>query len=539
MWVGSLKVRGISLGAAGVLIVALVFGHYSGVFYHEAKVVPKELVPKEVTDLGLLLFLYAVGLAAGPRFFDLFRRRGAQFLLVGLASTGAGALTCYLVTRYLGLQGPLGAGLYTGALTSTPALAAAMDVFRSKALPEAELKRLADIVAVGYGLAYPASIIGVTVFIQLLPAILRMSPDKAALLAKKESAAIEPGLERRRFRVSGDQFIGKSLAEIAAMGLSEAKISRVKRGDSVLVGLPDTRLERDDLVLVVGFPDELDKLNGLGHIVDESLKDTSGNVQWEMVVVSRERVAGKTLRDLRVWEDFNVVITRADREGSEFSPTGSFVLEIGDRLRVVGERADIEAFTQSVGEEERRLDETSLLPFGFGIVLGVAVGLVPIVLPGGIQTKIGMGAGTFIVGLVLGRLGRLGPLNFRVPNAAKHLCRELGLVMFLAGAGAGAGKEFMHMLHQYGPQLLVAGALITLASAGVGFFLLHKVLRWNYLSSAGALSACMTNPPAFNSSCRLWPSSDAAALAFASVYPVAQLGKIMWAQVLALVLGVH
>ncbi len=188
-----------------------------------------------------------------------------------------------------------------------------------------------------------------------------------------------------------------------------------------------------------------------------------------------------------------------------------------------------------LGREERRLNETSWVPFAAGITLGAALGLVPIALPGGLNVRLGVGGGAFLAALLLGHWGTLGPVRVYVPNAAKHFARELGLVVFLAGAGLGAGRNFVPVVREAGPQLLLAGALVALVTVAVACLLMYVGLRWNPLFGAGSLCACMTNPPGLAAATNL-AESDAAPAGFASVYPVALIGKIVLAPLVFLVL---
>lgn len=516
--IGTLKIRGVSLGAAGVFFVALVFGHY------------RQTIPHALTELGLVLFVYAVGLNAGPRFFSILRSRGAAFLVVGLGATVAGAAAALGLARLFGIPPSIAGGLYCGATTCTPALAAVMDLI-GRLIP-AELSTA----SVGYGIAYPFSLICVVLVIQFMPRLLRIPAQEAARQYTAEQSAKTPPLEQCAFRITNPNCAGRTIDEIQGLHVSKAVICRIKHDGLVMPVRPDTVVYLNDIVLTVGAPEELAKLEALlGDVVAEPMHDPTGNVTSELIIVSRKNVYGKSLRELAFWERFGVVVTRIRRDRVEFTPTGSLTLEPGDVLRAVGVKRDLNALTALVGREDRRLDETSMIPLAAGIAAGAAVGQLPIPLPGGLQTQLGIGGGAFVVGLVLGYLGHLGPMRVYVPNAGKNLMRELGLVIFLAGAGSGAGEKFMPILRQAGPQLLLAGAIITLVTVVVGVLLLRAVLRWNMLSCGGALSACMTNPAGLAAANGL-ADCDAASVAFASVYPVALIAKIILAQAVFLLM---
>lgn len=516
-WIGQWSFRGLSLGAAGVLFVALAFGHFGA------------RVPREVMDLGLLLFVYAVGIAAGPRFFRTFRARGIQFVIIALGTVGAGALATLWVAYLFGLPYDLAAGLYTGALTCTPALAAAVDV------AERTLTGAGTAISVGYGVAYPFSMIGVVVLVQFLARLLRrdLRAEEQAWLQERRSEA--PDLKVRQFRLTNPNCDGKKVSEINPHRMARANISRIKHGESVFAARPDAILHQGDVVMAVGPEEELDKLRLLlGEEVHERM-DVNANVLSMDVEVVEEAMTGKTLAEMRLWERYTVVITRIRRQGMEIAPAGNIALEMGDLIRVVGDRDAVEHFVQLVHGRPHKHEETNMVPFLVGLVLGVALGSLPLALPNGMTLKLGMAGGAFIVSLVVGHFGKIGPFRLYVPAAAKNLSRELGLMLFLAGAGTNAGAEFVSILQKQGWQLLLAGAIVTVVSVGVGLLLMHRLYRMNLLATMGALCACMTNPPGLGAA-SAQTETDLPALAYASVYPVALIFKILLAQILVEVL---
>jgi putative transport protein len=512
-WIGQLSFHGLTLGAAGVLFTALVFGHFG------------MTIPSEVMELGLLLFVYAVGLQAGPRFFRTFRRHGLQFVVIAVAVAGAGVLVTILVARYLHLPFQLASGLYTGAMTCTPALAAAIDVVERIA-PGSSAS-----VSVGYGIAYPYSMIGVVLLIQILPRLLRrdLHQEEAAWLREKQIE--EPGLEARQYRLTNSNCEGKRVSEINPHRMMVANISRVKRDERVFAATPDLVLHLGDVVMVVGPQDELEKIELLLGEETHERMDVNTDVLSVDVEVTEDGLVGKPLAQMRVWERYNVVITRIRRQGQEIAPTGHNNLEMGDQIRVVGEQAAVNAFTPLVHGAARKVDETNMVPFLVGLLMGIALGAVPLSLPNGIQVRLGSAGGAFLVSLLVGHFGGIGRLRLYVPAAAKNLSRELGLMLFLAGAGVNAGAHFLEILRQQGASLLIAGALITTLPVLAGLLIMHLVYHMNVLSTMGSLCACMTNPPGLGAA-NTQTESDLPTLSYASVYPVALIFKIVFAQLL-------
>ncbi len=516
-WIGQISIRGMALGTAGVLFTALVFGHFG------------LKVPKDIMDLGLLLFAYSVGLQAGPSFFRTFRQRGIQYVIIGLVTVTAGVLATIGVAMILHLPYDLATGLYTGAMTCTPALASAIDVVERIA-PGTSAS-----VSVGYGVAYPFSMIGVVLLVQFLPKLMRrnLHTEEVKWLEEKRSEA--PGMEARQYLISNTNCEGKMVRDLNPHRMSLSNISRIKRGEQVFAATPDMVVHMGDVLMVVGMPEELDKMSLLLGEEVHTHMDMNANVLSMDVEVVEDSLVGKKLSEMKVFESYNIIITRIRRQGVELTPTGDITLEMGDNIRVVGERVSTEEFVKLVHGSERRADETNMVPFLFGLLIGIAVGTIPISFPNGLVIKLGSAGGAFLVSLLVGHFGRIGPFRLYVPAAAKNLSRELGLMLFLAGAGVNAGAQFVQILQARGISLVFAGAIITILSVLAGLLMMNYYFKMNLLSTMGALCACMTNPPGLGAA-NTQTDSDLPMLAYASVYPVALIFKIVLAQFLVEIL---
>lgn len=526
-WLGQLSFRGVSLGGAAVFFVGLAFGHFGFT------------IPKPVMDLGLLLFVYAVGLQAGPRFFRTFRKQGRQFVIVAGAGILAAGLVTFAAALLLRIPYAVAAGMFTGAVTNTPALAATID-----AMNRIEPAQAAS-VSVGYGIAYPFSIIGVAILMQLLPKLLRRDVRTAEAEWMAAQQAERPQLHKRQFKVTNPNLDGKRLGDLDTHRVSQVNISRVlqaSQGNQVVAGGPDVVLHVGDVVMVVGAEAELNKMRLLiGEEVEVPMEANTRAVSRDLYVTEAS-LAGKRLMDLRVWDRYNVIITRIRRQGLEIAPVGTSTLELGDTLRVVGEEDAVAQFAKLVSGDARRMDETNMVPFLIGLALGIAVGLIPFRLPipsgpdgAGITIKLGAAGGAFLVSLLLGHFGRIGPFRLWVPLGAKNLARELGLMLFLGGAGANAGAQLLNVIEQQGVQLFAAGAAITLAAVLVTLIVTHFILKLNLLATMGLLSGVMTNPPAL-AAASSQTTTDVPAVTYASAFPVVLIFKIVLAQVLLQVL---
>jgi putative transport protein len=388
---------------------------------------------------------------------------------------------------------------------------------------------------VGYGVAYPFSMISVVLLVQFLPRLLRRDLRKEEAAWQAERSAETPELQVKTYRLTNPNCAGKRVAEINPHRMAQANISRIKRGEKVFAAGPQVKLELGDVVMVVGPAEELEKLQLLlGEETSERM-DVNTTVLSMDVEVAAESFTGKTLASMRLWEQYTLVITRIRRQGLEIAPTGNATLEMGDHIRVVGDRDAVQSFVKQVHGAPRRAEETNMVPFLIGLVLGIAVGSIPINLPNGLTIKLGMAGGAFIVSLLIGHFGKIGPLHMFVPPAAKNLSRELGLMLFLAGAGTNAGAEFVNVLQAEGWQLLLAGALVTIISVVAGLLLMNRVYRLNLLATMGALCATMTNPPGLGAA-NAQTDTDLPSLSYASVYPSALIFKIILAQILVEVL---
>src|SRR5512140_47768 len=517
-WLGQWSWRGISLGTAGVLFAALAFGHLGF------------SIPKELMDFGLILFVYAVGLTAGPSFFRTFRRSGMRFIVLALVIVGSGALLTILLAVLLGLSPELATGLYTGALTCTPALAAVLDHLNQFS------PNTAALASVGYGIAYPFSMISVVLLIQFLPHLLKRSVEAEEQNWLTEKERETPGLVAQQFRITNPNCEGRSVAEVNPRRLAQVNLSRVKRGENVFPATSETVLHMGDVVMAVGPAEELNKMTLLLGTHANERMDVNGDVLSMDVEVMYESLTGKTLAQMRVWEQFTVVITRIRRQGLEIVPHGNVTLERGDGIRVVGEKSAVESFVRRAQGSPRKAMETSMVPYLIGLLIGVLVGLIPVPIGQGVTLKLGMAGGVFIVSLLIGHFGKIGPFQLYVPPAAKNLTRELGLMLFLAGAGTNAGAHLVDVLKDQGWILLLAGAAVTTLSALAGLVVMIKVYRLNLLAAMGALTASMTNPPAL-SAANNQTETDLPSIAYASTYPVALIFKIMLAQALVQILS--
>jgi putative transport protein len=495
---GSIRIAGITLGASGVLFTALLFGHFD------------VQLPPSFQDLGTILFVYAIGLQAGPRFFNQFRHRGFVFAKVGILVIITGAAMTWVLTWLLELDPALAIGMYAGAMTSTPGLAAAMDAAQNPT------------VSVGYGLAYPLGIIGVVLLVQLLPRFFKVNlKDEERRLREHDSK--ESGLDRRQFVVRNPACSGKTLAELEFRQLTEVNVTRILRQGKVSVAIADSKLELGDVVVAVGRQSELDKLTILfgEESFGEEIFETTDIVSRD-ITISTDQMVGKTLAELKILKNYGIIVSRVFREDLDFVPTGRYVMEIGDLLRIVGSRDDCNRFVEEAGQQEKRIYETNIATLSLGIFLGVLLAYKEFHLPGGAVFRLGLAGGPLLVSLVLSHFGRIGNLNVRTPRGAKYIMQQLGLVLFLAAAGTAAGGSLAEVIAESGVMILLAGAAITLTSALIGCAAAFYVFRQDFLTVLGVVCGSMTSTPALGVVSGISDRPESI-LAYTAVYPVAMI----------------
>ena len=508
-WIGNWELKGISLGSSAVLFVALVFGNY-GV-----------KIPSEIATLGVVLFVYSVGLQAGPKFFKAFRSRGITFAMLALATIAAGALASIVMHWTFDLSPALSVGIFTGSMTTTPGLAAAMESLKD---PN---------VSVGYGVAYPFGVVGVVLFVQVLPRLIGL--DLAAISRTAQKSQAGPALHAKWFKITNEQLVGRTIAQVWPDEEEHASIARLARGETILTGVGTQVLQVGDYLKAVGTAKQLEKAALLIGPEVPGFTEPTSTVLSYTVVVTKEKFVGQALAELNLQENYGIVVTRIFRTDQEFTPLASTTLEFGDHIRIVGAKDDCERFIAELGDAERKLQETPFLPLMLGLALGVLLGIVSVPLPGGGNFSLGLAGGPLIVALLAGHWGRLGSLVFHVPTSAKIFIRELGLILFLAGAGVKAGEGFVKILGEQGVSLFIVGVVVTIFPMMVSFLLGHYVFKYDAPTNLGALCGGMTSTPGLGVVTQA-ADSEYPAVGYATVYPVALIFVTLAAKLLALVL---
>lgn len=510
---GRVRVRGVSPGVAAVLFVGLAASAWD----------PALRLPEIVPQLGLALFVYTLGLSSGPGFFASFRTRGLRDAGATAGAITLGAALTVALAKAFGLSAATAAGLFSGALTNTPALAGVIQQLRESGATDATL----DAPVVGYSVAYPGGVLGV---ILVLAMIARRRGDEASL----SLSPAERRIETRTARVTRDEAVGAPAEALARHQRWTVVFGRVRRDGHTRLVDDLCVLQRDDLVTVVGRPDEVARAVAfLGEASPEALELDRSEVDYRRIFVSNPAVVGRPLRDLELQERLGATLTRVRRGDVELLADDDFTLELGDRVRVVAPRAQMDAVSRFFGDSFRALSEIDVLTFGLGVALGVALGAVPFPAPGG-SFRLGAAGGPLVVGLILGRVGRTGSLVWSIPFGANLTLRQLGVVLFLAGVGTRAGSAFADAFRS-GDALsgMAAGLAITVAVA-VTTALAGRRMGLPTPVLLGMISGVQTQPAALAFACE--QSGERANEGYTAVFPVAMIAKILLAQAVVLAL---
>ena len=520
---GQIKIYGFSLGVAAVLFVGIAFG-----------ALDKQLsLPEEIYIVGLVLFVYSVGLQSGPSFFSSFNQKSlkSNLFVIGILIISAGATA--VITYFFSIGAPYAAGLFCGALTNTPALAASVEAVKSFTTqhPEALRNQLINAPVITYGLTYPFGVLGVILWTYLFIKIYKIDFVKEETDRMKETGV--GSIQVQTFRVTNPAIIGKSASDVLKLIVQRRFVlTRYKRGNEINIVLPETIFQQGDQLVAVGTPDELERAKVfMGELSDEQVSLDNAGFEYRRMFVSSEETVGRQINELHLEKEFGAAITRIRRGDIDFVPSPDTRLELGDRVRVVTRHDNIQRVTKFFGDSMKAISETDFLSISLGIVIGVFVGMMPIPLPNGSTFKLGFAGGPLVVSLILGRLQRTGSVTWTMPYSANLVLRQIGLVFFLAGIGTKAGDGFGATFQSGGFEYLAAGAIITSVATVLTIMLGYKYLRLPMSAVMGVMSGLGTQP-AYLAYANMQAQNDQPNMHYAMVYPASMITKIILAQIL-------
>ncbi len=528
LWIGNVKIRGVGFGIGGVLFGGIIVGH----FVDQAGVALSSPMLHFIQEFGLILFVYTIGIQVGPGFFASLRVSGLRLNLFAILIVILGGLVTAVLHKLFNIPLPVVLGIFSGAVTNTPALGAGQQILRDLGVPF----EVVDQMGMSYAMAYPFGICGILLTMWLVRLFFRINVEKEAQQFEESSGNGHAHLHTINVRVENPNLHQMAIQDVPMLNSDNIVCSRLKRGELLMVPAPGTLIQAGDLLHLVGRPEDLHNAQlVIGQEVATSLSTRGTDLKVERVVVTNEKVLGKKIRDLHVKQRYDVVISRLNRAGVELVASSSASLQFGDILNLVGRPEAIDAVAAELGNAQQKLQQVQMLPVFIGIGLGVLLGSIPLFIPGfPVALKLGLAGGPLIMALILGRIGSIGKLYWFMPPSANLALRELGIVLFLAVVGLKSGGDFVATLTQGdGLSWIAYGIFITAIPLLTVGILARMLANMNYLTLCGMLAGSMTDPPALAFANNLHATSGAAALSYATVYPLVMFLRIITPQLLA------
>ena len=526
---GKLKVARVSLGLTWVLLIGILFGYLS--FNLD------EHLLHFMKEFGLILFVYSIGLQVGPGFFSSFKKGGLSLNMLTIGIIALSIVTTLIIQYFSGESITTMAGILSGAVTNTPGLGAAQQAnsdINGVDAPE---------IAMGYALTYPMGVIGVILSFLILRFLLRINSNQEEKVAESGLGQLED-LTVRPFsvEVSNKMIDGKTVKEIRDILERKFVISRLApkgsdRQDTVVNGR--TILHVGDIVNVISTPKDVDPIIALlGKPAEINWDDCDKRLISRRVLVTKPNINGTTLHQLKLRANFGANVTRVNRSGVDLVATPNLKLQLGDKLTVVGSEMAINHTEKLLGNQLKRLNYPNLIPIFLGIALGCFVANIPIDLPGfSHAVKLGLTGGPLVVAILIGYFGPKYHLVTYNTISANLMLREIGICIFLASVGLGAGKEFFSTaLTTQGLHWILYGVIITMLPILIGGLIGRFALHLDYYTLIGVLAGTNTNPPALAYANGL-TSADSPSVSYATVYPFAMFLRIITIQIMVIALG--
>lgn len=517
IFLGKLKVGGISLGVTFVLFVGIVMGHFGYIVNPE--------VLKFVREFGLILFIFAIGIQVGPGFFSSFKKGGVllnALAVLIIVLNVAIVLTIFFIDDNTSISALV--GVMSGAVTNTPGLAAAQQTAGSA--------EAIDLMAMGYAAAYPLGVIGIILSMLVIKAIFRINTDDEIKAIEKDIESTQQKPLILSFEVTNKLIDGKTLLELHHILHCDFVVSRLMGADGkVVIPTSTTELHVGDKIIAVLGPDDEQKFQGvIGNEIQMDWEEVQSQVYSRRIVVTQSEYNGVALGDLRLHTAYSLNCTRINRAGVDLLASPGLRLQMGDRLVVVGDLNDIERLSVRLGNSMKRLNQPNLITIFVGILFGIILGSINV----GFGMKLGLAGGPLVVAILLSRFGYKFKLVTYTSTSASLLMRELGICLFLASVGISSGHGFAAtVFNTTGMWWVIWGFLITFIPLIVVGLIARGVYKINFLTIMGLLSGGCTDPPALayaNNS----TGSDAPAVAYSTVYPLTMFLRVVAAQALIL-----
>ena len=536
LYLAKFKVKGISLGTTWILFMGILLGHLG------LRINP--MVLSFIKDFGLILFVFAIGLQVGPGFFHSFRKDGMPMNLLSLGLVLLAVITAYVIHLVSGENLGIMTGIMSGAVTNTPGLGAAQQTLSDAVSVSGEnAAQIADAtygIASGYAVAYPLGVLGAIAVLLFCKALFKVNIDK-----EKEKASQDDDEEGSAYRlvckVENPALFGKTVHDIVGEeNPDHLVIARMKRAGKVFFPDLDLPLQEGDKLLIVTDVQHKEKARIIfGEELPVNMEEwrpKGTKLVASRLSITKSSITGKSLRKLDVRRKYGVTVTRILRSGVELQADADLILQVGDSMKVVGSEESIERLAHLVGNEPETLHKPNLLPIFFGIALGVLVGTLPIRFPSMPQPlKLGLAGGPLIVAILLGHFGPKLRITTYTALSANLMIREIGISLFMAAVGLGAGKTFVSSLVSGGYMWVLYGAIITLIPMTVIALLARYAFKMDFFKICGLLAGGTTDPALLSFTEQMY-GSGRIAVNYATVYPLTMFLRVVAAQVMIMIM---
>ena len=516
---GSIKIRDKSIGVSMVLFVGLIVGSLNPNFH----------ISQIILVLGLSIFLYSIGLNSGPIFFQSYKKNGMRDILFSLSTIVLIALFAVGLWQLFGFDVASLTGIYAGVSTNTPAFAAVLEHIQKTGGAGTEMSHL----VVSYTLAYPIGIIGSMLGIVLMQQWLKVD-FKKEYKELRTQFPLDNNLTSIALEITKESVDGLSVREFLQGKNWNLKFGRIWKGDSVSLANWDTTFSLGDRVMLLGSEDDVKEAMGaLGTKVKTNVIYNREEYDTRRIFLSNPKLAGRTLASLDLPQKYNALITRIRRGDNDMMANGSTVLELGDRIRVIASRDDLPKLSSYFGDSYQSSSQINLIPFGFGLVLGLLLGTVNIPIWNGLHINLGYAGGPLVVGLILGALKRTGPILWTMPYSTSVVLRQLGLMFLLAFIGVNNGAVFMDSLSYESMKLVMAAVFLSISSALLILFVGFKIAKIPFSLLMGMVS----NQPAVIDFANERTKSKIPQMGYALILPIVLIMKLLITQVMYVLLS--
>lgn len=521
------KIKKFSLGVTWILFCGILFSHFG------VRLDPT--VAGFAKDFGLILFVYAIGLQVGPSFFSSFGKGGLKLNMFAMSIVLLAGITTYIIHVVTGESLSTMVGVMSGAITNTPSLGAAEQAYAdSVGIEDASI-------AAGYAVAYPLGVLGIIFSMLLLKWIFRLDLNKEREDIKAAQSKEQNETVLLDIQVTNPQLNGITIRQLHHMCNIKMVVSRIIHPNGhEEVPTAESSFTTEDILRILTDREHMDTLHLIGPAVTREKQEqemVTSDLVSRRIVVTKPQWNGKKIRHLNINEKYHVTITRINRAGIDLLASSDLTLQLGDRIMVVGERESVKKVADLFGNEMKKLDAPNLIPIFLGIVLGVLVGVTPIQFPGmSMPFKLGLAGGTLIVAILIGRYGPYHHLVTFTTTSANRMIREIGLCLFLAAVGLGAGETFVPSILNGGYWWILYGVIITLLPLLLIGFIARKWGKVDYFSLMGLIAGSTTDPPALAYASSVADDNDLSSVSYATVYPLTMFLRVMLAQIMILFL---